>query len=382
MRNFLLVLNIVITLGCFGQNDSIKNLLIKERVIVDCQIISLNAVDLLAENLNANTLVFSDNTVDILENWKMECGTNEPLERIRILIQIQEKKNITPLVESYLNKHYDHLFHRRFALSSRPDSLYSYSENKSYYSFVPLGHPIDKISQQIALQLLGNPELSTDAHLFCLLISGDVQAYYQQAEKKKNKNSTTGAFFQKEINERRRERITINIFSGVFLPLGKKNNVFSPAHIFGFGFSTPVNFPLQIGFNMKVRLTPNDKNFNYYALNATNNINAKEAIYGGVFLGYKVYNKSQFMVIPKFGFGIESTNTGLQDKGPNNNSKTNYHNLETMHTSLGICFLSPIFRDHFIGLELHYHYIPFQLDTNLKTPINTNYLSTELVFKF
>jgi hypothetical protein len=151
--------------------------------------------------------------------------------------------------------------------------------------------------------------------------------------------------------------------------------------MFGLTFSSPLSNKLIVELGIKFRININDGSFNYYALGDTNHVNSDVSIFFGGLIGYKIYECKKFILIPKFGVGLESVSTGISEKMNNSQDKT-YHDIETIHFSFGLSAMTPVFRKSYIGIGINYHYCPYQFDTNLYTKFDNNLISTEIFWRF
>ena len=348
-----------------SQENQLPKKLFEKREIIDCEMLSLNAADLIAYYYDSNKI---DSIKPIINHLRNTCGSTEWSLRIQIVNAILSNEEVNDLISNYLLNNYHNVFRYR-ALNSKNDNFgYYFQNNKDYWGFVPFRHPIDIATLGISTRLLNRDNLTIDERLICMLFSEEFDAFDSEAYKKSNGESIITTHLRSFDREWKNSWLAYNFYTGIYSPLGK-NNVFSHSPLFGFTFSTPLVWKTVVELGVKFRININDKDFDYFALGEMHNVNSDVSIFFGGLIGYKIYESKQLVLIPKFGVGLESVDTGISEKNDKGDD-TKYHNVETIHLSLGMSALTPIFRKQHLGFELSYHYTPYQLVENLHTKFN------------
>ena len=129
---------------------------------------------------------------------------------------------------------------------------------------------------------------------------------------------------------------------------------------------------------MRYRWNVNDENFDYYALRQTQNINSDYSLFAGGAIGYKMFDNKYLIILPKIGIESEFINTGLSDE--NYVSNNNKYDAKTVHFLFGLSAMIPI-RNIYLGLEINYHYCPYELNKNMRSKIESNLISTEVFWR-
>ena len=194
------------------------------------------------------------------------------------------------------------------------------------------------------------------------------------------RGNSKGGREMKNHREYYNEFLTFTIYTGFFTPINK-NDIFSTSPMLGFTLSSPLKNKLLIDFGFKFRINVNDGAFSYYALGDTNSVNSNVSFFLGGLFGYKIYESKKLALIPKFGIGLESVDTGISEKKNNSQDQT-YHNVETIHLSLGLSAMTPVFKKSYIGIGVNYHYCPYQFDKNLLNKFENNLISAEIFWRF
>ena len=374
-RNTIFLLFFIGTLTTSGQNILLRDRLTAEREIVNCEIVALNATDIIYERWVANDL---DSCRSIIREWVKLCGSGEFVRRIIILEKLYQHQDAIDSIQSYFNQYYDQKF--RYRVNASKGSDYGNHYNAAYFDFVPLRHPLDSLLMNKAAEILKYENLTKDEKLICILFSGNLDQFETEVKKKDNKESFISSYFRKRLYEDRQRWMNLTIYSGIFIPAGEQH-VFSNSPSIGFYFSSPLQYKLMAELGFRMRFNTHDNDFKYYALNDTNVVNSATSIFVGAMVGYKLYSTAKVTIIPKIGIGLEDVDTGIYETKDNSNDKI-YHNIKTMHLSMGISAMKPVFISKYLGLEFSYHYCPYEWDTNLHTKFSNHSISAELFFKF
>ena len=369
MRLIYILIFVVIWINSFGQNN--------RNEIPDCEVLTLNVVNQLSEKLEKNQL---DSFDIIINNWIKACSTSECTQRLIILKNIMDNEKSINSIRTYFEHDFHYLFKNRIKDSKRIDYGYIYYANKAYYGYVPLRHSIDSIVQKISLDLLKKERLTSDERLICIMFSGDTERFEKEIKSHKYKESFIKQYLFDNHRDNLNRWLSYTIYSGVFRPIST-NDVFTYSPMIGLTFSSPISNKLIVELGMKVRININDDSFNYYALGDTNYVNSDYSIFFGGLVSYKMYESEKLILLPKFGIGLESVDTGISEKKDYSNDKV-YYNVNTVHLSLGLSAMTPIFQKSYLGFGINYHYCPYQLDDNLYTDFDSNLISAEVFWRF
>lgn len=360
-----------------SQEAQLPKKLFEKREIIDCEMLSLNAADLIGYYYNNNKI---DSIKPIINHLRNTCGSTEWSLRIEIVNAILNNEDTNDLISSFLLNEYHNVFRYRINNSKNDNYGYFFERNKDYWGFVPFRHPIDIATLGISTRLLNRENLTIDERLICLLFSEDFDAFDSQAYKKSNGESIVTSHLRSYDREWKNSWMAIHFYTGVYSPFGNKY-VFNNSPLFGFTFSTPLVWKTVVELGFKFRFNINDKDFDYFALGEMHTVNSDVSIFFGGLIGYKIYESKQLVLMPKFGVGLESVDTGISEKNDKGDD-TKYHDVETIHLSLGMSALTPIFRKQHLGCELSYHYTPYQLVENLHTKLNHSSVSFQVFLRF
>lgn len=361
----------------YAQNDTVNRSIPLESDSSICKKTSIKIADELA--IKFTNLEF--NEVDkLIQTWVNNCDRNEINQRSLIIQTIIKGINADDIIRDYIDSDFHYVFKYRMENSAYSDYEYIFEDYWTYYNYIPLRHDLDSALMFRSKELSQSKSLSEDEQLILILFSGDVKKFEKESKKGKYQAGYIPGFIALDKRQLADSELGIQLYAGMYTPLSE-NRVFGMNPSFGFSLTSPYNWKFCWEFAMKIRAHVNDKNFDFIALGDTNNVNSDLGFLVGLSLGYKVYESKQFSLIPKIGIGLEYIDTGLEGYSDQSN-EPEYYNIETLHTSFGIAIMKPIFRRNYIGLEINYHYCPYNWEKNLVTKFDNSAYSAEIIFRF
>ena len=368
----------------------------------NCEEIAKISFDRLTPLFDNNDFAQVDN---LLTTVTSVCGDSEITQRIRILRLIIDRKNAEATIDFYVNNMLDQKFTARLDEADKDNFNHIYESNKSAFNFVPLRHQIDLLSKRKAIALLGSSSynLTPKEELITLLFADRVEDFYgkldhvykaianqPQIDPAKPQQQDLPEPTNKVIHPNK-SKVGIALSAGAYMPLGAVNPIFKNNAILGISVVSPLQNSLIWEGMLKVRINSNDRTFDYALDGEIYEINSPASYLIGGSVGYKVFDNDRYIIYPKIGLAYESSTTGLAettyyegqyDEDGNVSSSTKYNNLNTMNLAPGITFLRAMGRKTFVGLNVNYHYSPYQWDNNLQTEIYNHYSSVELFVRF
>jgi hypothetical protein len=142
-----------------------------DRIIIQntpsCDDIGRSAASLIQTYFTGNE---TDSLDMLLNYWEKECGPNEAILRVRILMHISGQSFHEESFDSTLLR-WAFRYINRIEASKSTDYQQIYQSNKQYFSFIPLRHSFDFLTKNMALLLLGTVPKDSEEYLFCLLYS-------------------------------------------------------------------------------------------------------------------------------------------------------------------------------------------------------------------
>lgn len=363
-----------------------------------------NSLEPITRILNANQY---DQLAPILAQIEQSCGITELTQRIKILNLIIAKQQSEKAIEKYLENSFDKQLINRFRDAEREDYSYQYESNKKRYNYLPLRHPIDLLIKTRSKALLQSQSyILSEVEIDILnLFSNHELLKNQVVEIKESPNNrqtilkdNTETIIKEDqiaiVDYHNKSRIGFLPYIGVYSPLGGKNTTFGPNMSLGFTIMSSLAKSFIFEGGLKVRINSNDKNFDYNYYDQVESVNARFGLFFGGAAGYKLYDNTKYIVIPKLSLGIDALDTGISENIYNDGYYDGYgdyisggnskklHTVNTMHLGLSIAGMRQLKGKNYIGLEAGYHYTPYQWDSKLMSNIYNHYGSLELFFRF
>lgn len=358
----------------------------KERKeIQSCEQIMGIALDKLTPLIDKNE--FTD-LEPVLTTIQSTCGDTEFTQRLRILRALIEKKTTGDLIADYFSKKYVEVLIMRWDYSIEEKYQSIYQDNKSYFNYVPLRHPIDSLIKLKANALLYSTSynLTEQEEEIILLFSDQIEAFEQahvpEQENPINTNKEKNKHFYKDKHG-------LQVYAGVEYPLTGTDPVFKSNPTFGIMFASKLSSDFLYEIGAKVRINHNDKTFDYQLYDDIKSVNSSASYSFGGNVGYKLLDDDVFILSPRIGLYWESTSTGLSeitedyyDDYGNSIPNIRFNNVNTMRTSIALGLMRYLMKKQYIGIELAYHFIPYNWEKNLITSIQPHYSSAQLFYRF
>jgi hypothetical protein len=380
MNKVLIVITILlIAKPGFSQNDS---LLLKQlsKSVTNCERLTLNAQRIITEfSINQ-----TDSIYKVLQIWESQCGKTEPVERLKILSDIQQDKFVDTAYKTYILQLVTK-YKNRITSSKQDNYRQIFEFDKAYFDYLPLRSNFDSFTKEIAQDLLSKQRKGTSEYLFCILFTDNFEEFNNLLNSHEYENSYFYKSVYSEIDKNYYNswttRMNFKLSSGIWLPVKKLSETFKISPQIGafFGYQLYNNFYLDLG--IFIRPLINDENFDLNTNNTANSVNGTVCLTFGVWLynGFKL-NKNLFMDIIG-GIGLGRIDTDLKRPEQYSDDVDKYYGVSTYDASVGINLRKRIFEKSSIGLNLSYHYAPYNNDNLLKTQLGNQFLTMSIIFR-
>ena len=359
----------------------------------NCDRHTAEILPLLTKTLNNNDF---DKIDPLLNSIQASCGTNEFVQRLRILIYIIEKKNTTTEIKHYIDNQFDKNFLQRLDAADQDDFSTQYEQHKEKYNFVPLRHPLDGLIKVRAKALLASDSYTlTDQEKTILELFSDTEVANAVQDQQANEQDNQQRFpAPKVYRDRQKAKLGYVPSIGVVTPLGGANKIFGTNINFGFMLMSSLERKFIFEGGFKVRINSNDRNIDYNYEGSNVSVNSSATAFMGGTVGYKVFDNDKFILIPKGILGIDITDTGITESAYSSGyyDPDGYYydggytdrmvTINNVHLGLGLASLFRMKNQKYIGFELGYHYTPYDASSKVLIPIQANYGSLELFFRF
>lgn len=237
----------------------------------NCEDIAFNCSQLVEKYyISANI----DSVYMILAYWEDKCGLSEPIFRMYILLAIRDGKFSESLYDSSVIDHIGR-FSDRVKCKAPVDSYLYY---QIYFSYVQINGSFDKLTGQIAGDLLDRQDENSLEYLFCNLYAGNADLFYNELQCKDKYNGTKlKEYYFKLVNESLNlYEFNIAIYSGVWVPFSRANTL-GVHPIIGLDAGCKYRkFIFNLSMYLKFAKTPND-----YMVVVEDSVWATDYFFGG-----------------------------------------------------------------------------------------------------
>ena len=351
----------------------------------NCEVYTTTVLQRLPQLLLKNDFAQLKN---LTTTWQNVCGETELAQRLQIIEKLIQKEQTAQLISHYIAQGYDDKLVNRHDHAAQKNYARLYGRNKATFDFIPLRHSVDSLIQVKATALLHSPTytLNREEEAICLLFADEVDLYYNTMNKKPKSRPFVDAFHEREDGKHKTAGI---LYSGVFMPIGG-NDYLRTSPTFGITIMSPLSGSFVFELGVKLRINTNNATFDFVDEGQIKEIHSNSSYFLGANLGYKVFDKGSWIVLPKIGTGLGFINTNLSRTSvydvitteEEDISGIRYNNVNTLHNVAGIAIMRHIKRKMYLGLECNYHLVPYNWDESLLTRINSKFCSIELFFRF
>ena len=382
MKKLFLLLLITQTSPVFAQTDTVLAQKLTQPV-QSCDVVAFNSQTRIA-NFHLHQW---DSILPILSIWADYCGNNEPIQRLKMLYDIEKGLFQSAQYNEYV-ANYIEIYKYRVADAKETDYKKRYDYNQKYYDYIPLNGRFDAFTQKIAADLLPKQTQDSAAHLFCTLFANDIAAFNTNADKKVYK--TTLLYQNKQEAQNRSDftgPIHINLGLGAWYPIGQMSKIFQPAPYVNAGFSADIKPHLHCNFGIIVAVATNPKEV-YIDLGSTPQTTPTNSLIGmNIVITKEVPLPKKFSFEIQGGGGLAMMSTNIQK--PNaaqvntqNNNESRYYTIETLDLTGGIGIRRAVNERNSVGVSLNYHFVPYNLDSKLITNIGNQYATMIMSYRF
>ncbi len=348
----------------FSQEDT-TNIESVTPIIEDCKVVAFNSQKEMIQTEFYETEKLSQS----LGTWSAGCGEVEPIQRMKILIKINEKKLTESDYRKYIVNQIEK-FKDRVITSKESDYQKIYEAHEGYFSYVPLLGTFDVKTKEIAKQLLVQQEKGTAAYTFALLFSEGLDEFDDEISSDDNELYEIYMSSRKEPEEEDYDddwdgSVRLGIELGWWMPDQKLSEFFHSSPYLGLKAGGSFNENWSVDINFIMMFLVEDQN---YRINASDSIQLTDSdlIFSitAALVRTQKLGKSWF-IDGSVGIGANGMNTDIplpEDEAEDDNE---YNTLFTFDFNVGFMIRKQLKSNHMIGINCSYHYAPYGLDSRL-----------------
>ncbi|NJO90485.1 MAG: hypothetical protein HC831_17150 [Chloroflexia bacterium] len=178
--------------------------------------------------------------LEILKLWEESCEENEPIQRVKILLDIANNSFIDSAYADYFKKYIFDYF-ERVNSAYQEDFEDLYENNKSYYSYVPLRSIFDDWTWNIAKKQKEQQTYGTSAYLLAVLFAEDIKTFDNELKSGTYQKSYIKQTLDDVVYNSTKSPVKFVLNSGIWIPAGDLRWKFSMSPIVGLGANIQIN---------------------------------------------------------------------------------------------------------------------------------------------
>ncbi len=273
----------------------------------------------------------------------------------------------------------------RLREAEMPDSKQFYEKHKAWFCYLPLNHPFDEFTKEIAEALLPKLIRGTGEYLMCTLLSGQYARFQAMRVSKAFRNTPyhTVQKTKKPVVPIVDKQFAFAARTGLWFPWPNTD------HYQGIGWlgsiSTAAKMTEQYIFEVQldfIKAEPLDSIWVYGRRDQDGGDILGQIHFGVGFARRFLHGKRNFYELQS-GLTGAWLITDIEKEDPNIDEEfAESIALGTFHIPLGCSYVFGTRRGHAVGLGAKYHLRPFALDRRLRTPMSMGSTSIALHFYF
>lgn len=322
-----------------------------------------------------------DSLAALLVSWEHQCGTGETSARLDLLIAIAEKSLHPQAVTTYYDQHLSKFYDRR-NFSRFDNQLEYYEKHKGYWEFIPLNGRFDRWTAATAKALLDSQAEGSDAHLLCLLFSGDYSGFAQKRGSWDFRESHTSKYFKNKYGLIYGWEVETTVLFGTWLPQGRMAEMYHPSPQLGFQMSLPVAGKTRGHLGMGITILQQKQAVRILTVDTT--VDAKTRmglqIAAGVSQRFQLSANWQFDLAGDLAYNYISTNQKRPVEDPDYDGGNFGINAVDLGLTAGL--ERRLGKRKSLGLSAGWHYAPYAFDRKLMTPLGNSYALLGLKMRF
>jgi hypothetical protein len=376
MKKLILIILLFGSTFAFSQVDTLESF---HNDSLKCIRITQQVQDSLVSQFS--TQQFS-NFFPIINLWIDSCGYYEPTLRSIIMEEIVLGNPVDLAIQDYFDAGYYAIFQNRCTDAQEYNYHDFFMDNVVYYGYLPLNSKLDSVIQQRAFEWKDSTLFTPDERLICTLFAGNLSTFENEALKKEYKKSIIGKQIRHQDRDERDQYIALLFGTGWSFPLDNKN-IIGVNQSLKIGFSSLLSERWIFDFIFDLKINYNSKHFDFFALNTIHSIKPSTIINAGGFVNYRLFGirmgLNKIYILPKFGVGFDFISTDIYEVV--GEEEFHYYNPTTLDLTFGVNTLIPLLKTSYLGIGFNFHYIPYNWDHRVKTPIDSHYLSGEVFWR-
>lgn len=323
-----------------------------------------------------------DSIAKYLDFWIQDCGYNEAVFRVFILISIQEgnlkEEELGANFEYFLNNYEERIDDAHYG--NHKDI---FEKDEAYYVYIPLRSDFDAWTKRWASSLIKQQDWKGLDLYFLKFYSSDHNYSYKSDIENSNYDSIN--FIQKWRNEKLKENKSESSLSfgiGTWVPLGSLSDFFDVSpYISGMG-QVPVSSNSYLELGGSIRFPMNKKEFRITTIDSFAFTGSNAAIEVYVNLGYTLWENRKYKLSSYGGFGVDFLTTQVERPIENEEEEPGNYSITTYNINLGLDFSRMTKRYNYWGIRSEYVIMDYNNGIIAADDLSGNAMRIFLYYRF
>jgi hypothetical protein len=351
------------TISVFAQRN-IENELLHQSP--NCENVAYNSAQLVDRYFGKKNY---DSINVVCNKWEEFCGVTEPVFRLKVLSQIQNRVFSEEWMEQDYLFNYIFLYLDRLEYAKASNSKLVYERYKVSFGYMPLNSPFDDLTVIWANSMLETSTLRPIEKAFCLLYSNQTEAFWKLMKSQEIAGTKLKTLYEEQTSKANKlGEVNMGFMNGVMIPSGNLLEYIGIKPQFGFQFGYKVK---KIQYDLSVLLRSGSARKEYMVIYQGEPKITDHYLggYAGLDLAYELRKRKRNEVdilagIAYDGFDVVEGDTDNDIKGKSLNSLN-------LNFGLGYRFCGKKF--NYLGLQAKYNVVNYRNKGG--TDFNGNYIS-------
>jgi hypothetical protein len=291
----------------------------------------------------------------VLDDWEAKCGTNEPIQRTRILNAVTQKRFSETIYDSTMIDYIINFINRSELIGLNDENLV----NPNDLGYVPLNGDFDVFTQKTAFDLLSLQKEYSIEELFCKFYAGIIDDLLKEIQNNSvfTKTNLYRYYYQAVASYLEMPDFHAAVSTGIWIPQGQACWI---------GNHPMVGF--QIGKNYKKIILHYTMNFKFsesknpYLISRNGIIDTCTRFFGG-YMGIDMdrklleFNKNRLDLSVGIGYdGFDAVYVDLTDQKTNNDEQ---FTLASLNLNVGFGYTYYFSNKEYITLQGKYNFVNY-----------------------
>ena len=350
MKLFSVLICVFFAVTVFAQRNIESELLSQSP---NCENVAYNSSRLIDRYFNSGNY---DSINVVCNKWEEFCGVTEPVFRLKVLLQIQNKVFSEEWIERDYLLNYIFLYLDRLDYAKESNSKLIYERYKIPFGYIPLNSPFDDLTVMWANSMLENRTLQPIEKAFCLLYSNQSDAFWKLLKSQEIAGTKLHAVYQEQTRKANRMgEANIGFMSGVMIPSGNLLEYIGVKPQFGLQFGYKVN-KVQYDLSILIRSGNSRKEYQIIYEGEPKKTDHYLGGYVGLDLAYELSRKkrSEFDLVG----GIAYDGFDVVEGDTEKDIKSKSLNSLNLNFGLGYRFCGKKF--NYLGIQTKYNFVNYK----------------------